>query len=87
MSFDTTDASRAFGRRYKFPFPLVSDESREIGVMYGAADTRDEEFAPRIAYLIGPDGKIVEAHPKVNAATYPEEQLASLRVRSNEAGA
>ncbi len=80
VSFDKAEASRAFGRKYKFPFPLVPDESREIGTMYGASDTRDDEFAARIAYLIGPDGKVLEAHPKVSAATYPEEQLQSLRL-------
>lgn len=84
MSFDKAEASRAFGRKYKFPYPLVPDESREIGTLYGASDTRNDEFAARIAYLIGPDGKIIEAHSKVKAATYPEEQLASLRVIANQ---
>lgn len=86
MSFDKAEASRAFGRKYKFPYPLVPDESREIGTLYGASDTRDDEFAARIAYLIGPDGKILEAHSKVKPATYPEEQLGSLRVIANQSG-
>lgn len=86
MSFDKAEASRAFGRKYRFPFPLVSDESREVGILYGACDTRDEEFAARIAYLIGPDGRIVESHAKVSPATYPEEQLGTLRVVANSRG-
>lgn len=83
MSFDKAEASRAFGQKYRFPFPLVPDESREIGILYGACDTSDDEFAARIAYLIGPDGRIMEAHSKVRPATYPEEQLATLRVVAN----
>jgi len=46
---------------------------------YGACDTTNEEYARRIAYLIGPEGTIVEAHEKVNPAKYPEQQLESLR--------
>jgi len=79
VSFDAAEASRAFGRKYKFPYPLVPDETRAIGLLYGAADTASDEFAPRIAYLIGPDGKVIQAHSKVTASTYPEEQLEALR--------
>lgn len=79
VSFDKAEASLAFARKYSFPFPMIADESRAIGLLYGAADTVSDEFAPRIAYLIGPDGTIVEAHAKVDAAGYPGEQLESLR--------
>jgi peroxiredoxin len=79
VSFDKAEASLAFARKYSFPFPMIPDESRAIGLLYGAADTAADEFAPRIAYLIGPDGVIVEAHSKVDAASYPGEQLDSLR--------
>jgi len=33
----------------------------------------------RIAYLIGPDGTVLEAHSQVNPSTYPTEQLESVR--------
>ena len=46
---------------------------------YGACDTPKDVYAARIACLIGKDGKVLEAHGKVNAATYPAEQLESLR--------
>lgn len=77
-SFDPPEANVKFARKFNFPFPLIADTSREVGVAYGAADSKDEPFARRIAYLIGPDGTILEAHPKVAAATYPKEQLASI---------
>jgi peroxiredoxin len=45
---------------------------------YGAADTKDAASAKRISYLIGPDGRIRKAYPKVNAAAHPEEVLKDL---------
>jgi peroxiredoxin len=45
---------------------------------YGAADSKKDQYARRIAYVIGEDGRIVQAHPKVDPKTYPREQLGSL---------
>ena len=45
---------------------------------YGAASSPSDEYAKRIAYLIDEDGKVAEAHPKVDAKNYPKEQLARL---------
>ena len=46
---------------------------------YGACDDRGADTAKRISYLIGPDGRILKAYPKVNAATHPDEVLADLQ--------
>ncbi len=51
---------------------------REIGVAYGAADDTGAGYATRITYVIGPDGKIVQAHPKVSVKGHPKEILTSL---------
>jgi peroxiredoxin len=51
---------------------------REIGVPYGAADSPKSENASRISYVIGPDGRITHAYPKVSPKTHPEEVLAAL---------
>lgn len=45
---------------------------------YGAADDAGAGYATRITYVIGPDGKIVQAHPKVSVKGHPKEILASL---------
>ena len=45
---------------------------------YGAADEPKAEYASRISYVIGPDGKILQAHPKVSPKSHPKEVLASL---------
>lgn len=56
----------------------MCDTDRKIGLAYGAAESKKDEYARRIAYLIDENGNIAQAHPKVNPATYPGEQLASL---------
>ena len=45
---------------------------------YGACDSEDAEYAKRISYLIGPDGTIRKAFPKVDPARHPDEVLALL---------
>jgi peroxiredoxin Q/BCP len=51
---------------------------REIGMAYGACDDPRAVYASRITYVIGPDGKILQAYPKVSPKSHPKEVLASL---------
>jgi peroxiredoxin len=37
-----------------------------------------DEYARRIAYVIDENGRIAQAHAKVDARAYPREQLKSL---------
>ncbi len=78
MSFDTQEENRRFAGKHGFPFPLLCDTDRSIGVAYGAADSNRDEYARRIAYVIDEEGKIAQAHAKVDASTYPRTQLESL---------
>jgi thioredoxin-dependent peroxiredoxin len=72
------EKNAAFAKKFGFNFPLLSDTDRKLGMAYGAADDAQAGSARRISYLIGPDGKIRKAYPKVNAATHPEEILQDL---------
>ena len=45
---------------------------------YGAADSTDEQYARRIAYVIDENGKVAQAHAKVDASSYPAWQLQNL---------
>lgn len=45
---------------------------------YGACDDPNAEWAKRISYLIGPDGRIRKAYGKVNASEHPSEVLKDL---------
>ena len=78
MSFDTVEENRAFAEKFNFPFPLLCDTKREIGLAYGAADSADAQYAKRITYVINPDGRIEQAIEQVNAREHPEQLLCSL---------
>ena len=67
-----------FAKKFEFNFPLLCDVDRKVGLAYGAADDATAGSAKRISYLIGRDGKIRKAYPKVNAAAHPEEILKDL---------
>jgi peroxiredoxin len=45
---------------------------------YGACDKPTAWTAKRISYVIGPDGRIRQAYPKVSPASHPAEVLATL---------
>jgi thioredoxin-dependent peroxiredoxin len=77
-SFDPVSENDAFANKFSFPFKLLSDTKRELGMKYGAAETPTDGYAKRIAYLIGPDGKIRHVWPKVDVKAFTEEVLAAL---------
>lgn len=78
MSFDSPEANARFAEKEDFPFLLLSDQSREMGLAYGACDSKDASSAKRIAYLIDEEGNVAEAHEKIDVSSYPEEQLESI---------
>ena len=77
-SFDSPEKNAKFAEKFQFDFPLLCDTDRKLGMAYGAADEAGASSAKRISYLIGKDGKIRKAYPKVNAAAHPEEILKDL---------
>lgn len=78
VSFDSVDENKHFAEKFNFPYPLLSDPTRAMGVQYGAADSATAGNARRIAYVIGPDGKIKHAFPKANTSTFAADVLALL---------
>lgn len=77
-SFDTPEDNAKFAAKYKFPFRLLCDTDRKIGIAYGAAASPKDEFAKRIGYVIDENGKIAAANGKVDPRSWPKEQLAAL---------
>ena len=59
VSFDSVADNAAFARKYDFPFPLLCDTTRELGLAYGACDNAQAGYARRISYLIDEDAKIL----------------------------
>ena len=78
VSFDTVEENAAFVKKYNLPFPLLCDTSRSIGLAYGATTDPKGKYADRITYLIDENGKIEQAHAKVDAKNHPGTLLESI---------
>ncbi len=78
ISFDSVEENRAFAEKFDFPFPLLCDVDRSVGMAYGAADAPDAGYAERISYMIGEDGRILHAYPKVDPNTHLDQVLGDL---------
>jgi len=78
VSFDTLDDNRAFAEKFAFPYALLSDPTRALGLACGAADSADATHAKRVTVVLGPDGKVLQIHAKVDAKSHPAALLASL---------
>jgi peroxiredoxin Q/BCP len=78
VSFDTVEENKHFAEKFNFPYPLLSDPTRAMGLQYGAAESPAEKHAKRVAYVIGTDGKIKNVFPKVNTSSFAADVLALL---------
>ncbi|MBU6370574.1 MAG: peroxiredoxin [Patescibacteria group bacterium] len=72
VSHDTVESHKKFEEKYKLPFILLSDPKKEVIKAYGALGGI---FTKRISYLIGKDGKILKAYPKVDPTIHAGEIL------------
>jgi len=77
ISFDSQEANLKFAEKQDFPFLLLCDTDKSIGIAYGAADA-SSRTPKRISYLIDEDGKILKAYAKVSPAAHPQEVLSDL---------
>jgi len=75
VSFDTVEENAAFAEKFQFPYRLLCDTSRSMGMAYGACQSPKDASAKRISYVIAPDGVVTHAYPKVDARSHPAEVL------------
>ena len=61
VSFDTVEAQKHFADDQGFPYRLLADTDRTMGMAYGT-DPSDNGFARRTTYLIDPEGTIVRTY-------------------------
>ncbi len=78
ISFDSVEENRAFAEKFDFPFKLLCDVDRKVGLAYGAADSKDAGYAKRISYLIDGEGRIQLAYPNVKPDEHLDQILADL---------
>ena len=74
-SFDTVQENAEFAKKFDFPYRLLCDTERQIGMAYGACENHQDKSAKRISYVIGPDGIIRHAFPKVDTKSHPRDVL------------
>ena len=78
ISFDSVEENRAFAEKFDFPYKLLCDVDRAVGLAYGAADSADAEYAKRISYVIDEEGSIQLAYPKVKPDAHLDQILSDL---------
>lgn len=78
VSFDAPAANAQFVKQEGFPFPLLSDTTRELAAVVGAAESREQAAAKRISYLVGGDGKVLKSYATVDPQRHAQEVLADL---------
>jgi thioredoxin-dependent peroxiredoxin len=72
------DDNRAFAEKFAFPFRLLSDPERKVGLAYGACKSAEDKYAARYTYVIGPDGVIEQAIDTKDPAGQAQALLQSL---------
>ncbi len=76
------EENAAFASKEGFPFRLLCDTERQIGLAYKACEDPRAAYARRISYLIDEEGKIARAYDQVNPRSHPGEVLADLMEES-----
>ena len=83
VSFDTVEAQKHFADDQGFPYRLLADTDRTMGMAYDA-DPSDNGFARRTTYLIDPEGTIVCSYDLAgqDLETHSQTVLDVIRARS-----
>ena len=79
MSFDTPAENGAFKAKSCYPFPLLCDTNRALGMAYGACAEPGAAHAMRITVVVDPHGKVQRVYPQVSARTHADDVLADLK--------
>jgi peroxiredoxin Q/BCP len=78
-SVDSSDAHRAFIKKYDLPFSLLLDPDRKIAMNYGAANGIPIlGLDKRITYVIDEDGRIFKVYPNVDPSQHATQILADM---------
>jgi len=78
VSFDTVEENAAFAQKFDFPFTLLCDTDRILGMAYGACEDYEAGNAKRISILIDEEGKVAKIYDPVDAAAHPDQVMADL---------
>ncbi|HUC01799.1 MAG TPA: thioredoxin-dependent thiol peroxidase [Candidatus Paceibacterota bacterium] len=84
VSIDPPESHRAFIKKYKLPFALLSDEHKKVVTRYGVWGEkkfmgREHEGVNRTSFLIDPTGTIERIYVDVRPEKHAEEVLRDLK--------
>ncbi|HRI13851.1 MAG TPA: thioredoxin-dependent thiol peroxidase [Verrucomicrobiota bacterium] len=84
VSVDSVKSHKKFTEKFKLPFPLLADESKQIVSAYGVFGEKTfmgRRFlgTHRVTFLIAPDGRIQQIWSKVKPEEHAAEVLAAVR--------
>jgi peroxiredoxin Q/BCP len=77
ISVDTPERNKEFAQSLGVDYPILSDPSRTVATAYGVVD-RDQPFASRWTFYVGPDGRIAYIDKHVSPATHGQAVAAKL---------
>lgn len=78
MSFDGREANRAFAEKHDFPFSLLCDTERRVGLAFGTCSSASSRWSARYTFLVDAAGKIELAIDTADPGGQAEEILALL---------
>ena len=83
MSADSAKRQKNFCEKQNFPFPLLSDETKDVLKAYDAWGMkkmygREYEGIYRITYVIDENGNIINSYSKVSVKTHAVDILEDL---------
>ena len=73
VSLDNENDNKAFAEKFSFPYPLLCDVDREIALSYQAVSSKEDQYAARISYVIGEDGKVLESIENVDTKNHSND--------------
>ena len=73
VSLDNEKDNKAFAEKYSFSYPLLCDVNKDIALAYHAIKSADDQYAARISYVIGEDGKILESIESVDTKNHSND--------------
>jgi peroxiredoxin Q/BCP len=78
VSADKPEVQQRFVDAYGLTFPVISDHAKRVIDAYGAREVLGVT-AKRSTFLVGPDGRIAHAWPKVKVEGHADDVVARLR--------
>ncbi len=79
VSVDDTNSHSEFAKKYKLPFPLLSDKDGSVADKYGALTNFGIiKIAKRYTFLISPDGVLKKSYLSVDTSRHSQQIIDDL---------